>query len=215
MSDLKRTAEMERLIQLLLHDLRSPLGVAQGYVSLLDSQQLSVDDRLRALRGISDAIARMSKLVDDVAALLGPDETASDHGLVEAAVLCQRVAAEAARLGMIAPPPEVCGPMRVQVGTSVDQLAESIAVVLTPSDRVRRANPPMTLGMSYSEREIRFAVTANNSSPTTGDLIEFDPEAIGTVEHLRAHRHISMLQGRVWRQVGESRACGVTLPLCP
>ena len=43
----------------------------------------------------------------------------------------------------------------------------------------------------------------------------FDECSSAILEHLKAHRQISLLQGRVWREVGETRACGVTLPLSP
>jgi hypothetical protein len=107
--------------------------------------------------------------------------------------------------------------MKVHVGTSVDSLAEAITIVLSPSERNRRAaRPPLTLGMSHEAGTLRFLMGDGSASEKgTGGLIAFDPESISSVEHLRAHRHISLLQGQVWREVGETRACGVTLPLRP
>jgi signal transduction histidine kinase len=55
------------MIRAFLHDLRSPLGVAQGYAYLLSGDQLTAEDRARALKGVSDALDRMSSLVEDVA----------------------------------------------------------------------------------------------------------------------------------------------------
>ena len=217
MSDTRRAAEMERLLQLLMHDLRSPLGVAQGYVSLLSGQQLSSDDRSRALRGITDAVARISKLVDDVSTLLSQEEAGFGPGIIEASILCERVAADAGRRGVNVVPRTPCGPMKVHVGTSVDSLAEAITVVLSPSERNYRATrPPLTLGMSQEAGTLRFLITDGSTGENrAGGLVEFDPESISSVEHLRAHRHISLLQGQVWREVGQTRACGVTLPLRP
>lgn len=211
MSDPGRAAEIERLLQLLLHDLRSPLGVAQGYVSLLSGQDLSSDDRVRAMRGVSDAIARMSCLVDDVAGLLSSDDTDLGGGLVEAGVLCERVSSEAGRRGVQAPPPESCGPMKVRVGTSVDRLAEAVCLLLTPADRGRRGRTvPLTLDVSQDPQELKFKI-ADVEDP--GELAIFDESGIRSVDVLRAHRHISSLRGRVWSKVGESRAYLVALPL--
>jgi len=217
MSDLQRAADIERLMQLLMHDLRSPLGVAQGYVSLLNGQALSAEDRVRALRGVTDAIARISALVDDVATLLAPEQLEGRQGFVDASLLCERVSAEAGRRGMHVASREVCDGAKVRVGTSVDLLSEAITVVLSPPERVRQAaNGPISLGISRDEKELGFRVGRCSSvHPKPPEVVVFDPETIGTVEHLKAHWHISLLQGRVWREVGETRACGVTLPLSP
>lgn len=217
MSDLQRAADIERLMQLLMHDLRSPLGVAQGYVSLLNGQALSAEDRLRALRGVTDAIARISALVDDVSTLLAPEQLEGRQGFVDATLLCERVSAEAGRRGMHVASRQACDGAKVRVGTSVDLLSEAITIVLSPPDRGRQAaNGPITLGISRDEKELGFRVGRCSSvHPKPPEVVVFDPETIATVEHLKAHRHISLLQGRVWREVGETRACGVTLPLSP
>ena len=214
MSDLQRVADIERLMQLLMHDLRSPLGVAQGYVSLLSGQALAADDRVRALRGVSDAIARIAALMDDVGALMAPDDAESRQGLVDASLLCERVSAEAGRRGMHVASRDVCDGVKVRVGTSVDRLSEAITIVLTPSERARRGSTtPLQLAISRSETELGFRTGGCSSHPRPPEFVAFDPETIGSVEHLKAHRHISLLQGRVWTEVGETRACGVTLPL--
>jgi hypothetical protein len=217
MSDLQRAADIERLMHLLMHDVRSPLGVAQGYISLLNGQALSAEDRVRALRGVTDAIARISALVDDVATLLTPDMTEGSWGFVDAGLLCERVSAEAGRRGMHVASRDVCDGVKVRVGTSVDRLSEAITIVLSPSERPRREPvKPATLGITRDERELGFRVGPSNSiHPRSPELVAFDPDTIGTVEHLKAHRHIALLHGCVWREVGETRACGVTLPLSP
>ena len=215
MSDVQRAAEIERLMQLLMHDLRSPIGVAQGYVSLLGGEALSADDRVRALRGVTDAIARIARLVDDVSTLLSPDETDERHGFVEASLLCDRVAVHVAPRGVQLARGEACGGMKVRVGTSVDRVSEAITIILCLPEKARRAAAgPMTLRISREDAALGFRIEHDGSTPAgTSELVAFDPETIGSVELLKAHHHISLLQGRVWREVGETRACRVTLPL--
>jgi hypothetical protein len=215
MSDIQRVADIERVMQLLMHDIRSPLGVAQGYVSLLGGQSLSADDRVRALKGVTDAIARMSGLVDDVAALLAPEETEGRWGFVDATMLCERVSLEAQRRGIQVVSRDVCDGVKVRVGTSVDRLSEAITIVLSPPERaLRAATNALMMGLTRNENELGFRIGRNSSvHPCGPELVAFDPATIGSVEHLKAHRQISSLQGRVWREVGETRACGVTLPL--
>ena len=206
---------MERLIQLFLHDLRSPLGVAQGYLSLLSGQTLTPEDRLRALRSMTDAIARITGLVDDVTTVLAEHDPQGLQGLINAAILCERVAAEAARRGMNVASRDACDTGRVRVGTSIDSLSEAITVMLSPTERARRASPgPLNLAISNSGSELGFRIAEVGAAhPREPEFVTFDPVAIGSVEHLRAHQHISLLGGRVWREVGQTRACGVTLPL--
>ena len=212
---MQRVADIERLMHLLMHDIRSPLGVAQGYVSLLSGQTLAAEDRVRALRGVTDAIARISGLVDDVASLIAPEETEGRWGYVDASMLCERVSAEAARRGLQVVSRDVCDGVKVRVGTSVDRLSEAITIVLSPTERGPRGPAtPMMLAISRTETELGFRSGSNGSAhPCAPELTEFDPGTIGSVEHLKAYRQISSLQGRVWRKVGETRACGVTLPL--
>ena len=217
MSDLQRTMDMERLMQLFLHDLRSPLGVAQGYLSLLSGQALTVDDRIRALRSINDAVARITTLVDDVTTLLADQDPEGLHGVIEAALLCERVAIEAGRRGISVLSREACDTARVRVGTSVDRLSEAIITMLNPTERARRAAPgPVNLAISNSGDELGFRVAGVGSEhPREPQFVTFEPTAIGSVEHLKAYQHIFQFGGRVWREVGETRACGVTLPLSP
>jgi signal transduction histidine kinase len=217
MGDIQRGADVERLMQLLMHDIRSPLGVAQGYVSLLSGRTLSTEDRVRALRGVTDAIARISGLVDDVATLLAPEASEGRWGFVDASLLCERVSIEAGRRGIHVASRDVCDGLKVRVGTSVDRLSEAITIVLSPTERAQRGPArPITLGISRDEQELGLRVGRRGSGhPRAPELVAFDPGTIGSVEYLKAHRHISLLEGHVWRVVGETRACGSTLPRSP
>jgi signal transduction histidine kinase len=58
--------DTERILQALLHDVRTPLGVAQGYLRLLREQRLETpEERERALSGASEALGRISRLCDE------------------------------------------------------------------------------------------------------------------------------------------------------
>ncbi len=202
-------------MQLLLHDIRSPLGVAQGYIALLGGQALAADDSARALRGVTDAVARISRLVDDVGTLMETDETEYRHGVVAAALLCERVAAELARRGVPVAARDLCAGLMVRAGTSVDRLSEAIATVLSPTQIARGSSTaPMTLTVSRDDTQLLFRIN-HGSSASIGidDLVAFDPKSISSIEHLRAHRDICLVQGHVLRESGESRACMVIFPL--
>lgn len=57
--------DMERALTALLHDIRSPLGVAHGYLRLVREGRLPSDaDRLRALDKTRDALGRITEICD-------------------------------------------------------------------------------------------------------------------------------------------------------
>ena len=74
--------EVERVLQELLHDLRTPLGVAQGYLRLIRDGRLAEGaDRDRAIEQATAALADMARLCDTAtAALDGIQKTVRTHG---------------------------------------------------------------------------------------------------------------------------------------
>ena len=69
--------DAEKALNLLIHDLRAPLSVAQGYLRLLHQNRLDSDaDRQRALAQTMEALGRISRLCDDAAAYVAGDTTA-------------------------------------------------------------------------------------------------------------------------------------------
>lgn len=63
--------DLERVLSCLLHDLRSPLGVAGGYLRLLREGRLSnADDTERAIVKAQDALRAMTNLCGDATAWL-------------------------------------------------------------------------------------------------------------------------------------------------
>ena len=79
--------DAEKALDLLIHDLRAPLSVAQGYLRLIKEQRLpSVEERDRALAKTMDALGRMSGLCSDAAAFLrAPAQTPMAAPLVPVA----------------------------------------------------------------------------------------------------------------------------------
>lgn len=58
--------DTQQVLTALLHDLRSPLGVAHGYLRLVREGRLPTDaDRVRALDKTRDALGRMTQMCDD------------------------------------------------------------------------------------------------------------------------------------------------------
>ena len=71
--------EFAKVLSVLVHDVRTPLGVALGYVRLIKDERLaSAEERERALTRTLDALSRMWQLCQDADGFLaaGPPTTA-------------------------------------------------------------------------------------------------------------------------------------------
>src|SRR5262245_44363406 len=63
--------ETEKALNLLIHDLRAPLSVAQGYLRLLQQNRLEAEaDRQRAITQSMDALGKITRMCDDAAAFV-------------------------------------------------------------------------------------------------------------------------------------------------
>jgi signal transduction histidine kinase len=60
--------DLEQAMHRLLHDFRTPIGVAQGYLRLIREGRLTSEaDRERALDQAASSLGRLSRLCDDAA----------------------------------------------------------------------------------------------------------------------------------------------------
>jgi hypothetical protein len=204
--------DAERVLAVLIHDVRTPLGVAHGYLRLVRADKLpSPEDRERALAGTQDALAKISRICQDAGGFLEDPQP----GAIKASArqLAERVAAVLAERGVtvgdVAPPDGA-----IDVGTSVDRTADAIATLLS----VRAARTPgLVATIGGTAVALRFAcgpAPDGASGPTLdGDERPFDPwqssQGLGVA---LAHRQVSALGGRVWT-AGNGLALALSLPM--
>jgi signal transduction histidine kinase len=156
--------DAERVLNLLIHDLRTPLGVAHGYLRLIRDQRLtSTDDRERALAGTQQALGRISRLCEDASGFLAePAEAAqvrADTGL-----LLDRVVSQLRERG-VAVDARVDSPQStMMMGAGVDRLAEAVTTVLQAMARGVGAR----VEVAADGRELRFTARADTA-------VTFDP----------------------------------------
>lgn len=124
-------AELERVLDVLLHDLRSPLSVASGYVRLLRMDRLdSFEARDKAWTQTATALTRIAHLCDEAAGFL--PTAAGDARPIAVAQLTARVRQHCLEHGIscddtAAAPDDVV----LQARTDVDRLAEAIATLVS------------------------------------------------------------------------------------
>ena len=203
--------DAERVLSVLIHDLRTPLGVAHGYLRLLRGDKLpSADDRDKALASTQDALARISRLCQDASSFLEETPGAA-AGRASASDLAGRVARALAERGVtVDGQPAVSG--SVDVGTSVDRAADAIATLLAIRAG-KTAGPVATVhGMPG---ELRFVCGPPQANRIVLDGAEqpFDPwRAAPGLSVALAHRLVVALGGRVWTTTGDGLALALSLP---
>jgi signal transduction histidine kinase len=196
----------ERALRVLIHDLRTPVGVAQGYLRLIQQDRLGAGEaRERAFRQVQAALESIAKLADDAARLL--DGPASGQGTGVAVSSQQLVDRVCARLPtstvQIAVTTQPAGTVAVQ--PDVDGLADAIADVLLSAGPAARNS--VTVGSTGSE--IWFA--AGTVGDPGGEPL--DPWRTPGLALPVACLTVGQSGGRLWSVPGGAGGVGVAFPL--
>ena len=183
--------DAERVLNLLIHDVRTPLGVAHGYLRLIREQRLTTpDDRDRALASTQQALGRISRLCEEASGFLA-EPTSAAPVRTGTALLLERVSAQLREHGVTITPPATAGTMTIAVGTGVDRLAEAVSTVL----RAMARNVPDGVRVETSGAELRFIAADARGGP-------FDPWRGHGLAVPLACRLIASVGGRVGDAAG-------------
>jgi hypothetical protein len=207
-------SDADRVLSLLIHDLRTPLGVAHGYLRLIRAEKLpTAADRDRALAGTQEALAKISRLCADAGAFL--EDPAPPAGRAPARELVDRVAAGLDERGI--PLDEAAdAPGTVAAGASLDRLADAIVTLLA-------SRAPTALGATArivvgpAELRLMCGRPPENGTGLDTDGADgappFDPwQSAPSLPVVLAHRVITGLGGRIWTLDG-GRRIALALPL--
>ena len=150
--------DAERVLNLLIHDVRTPLGVAHGYLRLIREQRLTTpDDRDRALASTQQALGRISRLCEEASGFLA-EPTGAVPVRTSIAPLLERVVAQLREHGVTMTAPAIAGTSTMTVGAGVDRLAEAVSTVL----RAMARNAPDGVRVETSGAELRFIAAAGS-----------------------------------------------------
>jgi signal transduction histidine kinase len=209
--------EADKALNLLIHDLRAPLSVAQGYLRLLAQNTLEAEaDRQRALAQTMEALGRIGRICDDAAAFLAePAVTDSPISTLECSRLVELVneacAARCSPLGFTSEPEKLSGIVR---GTNLDRIAPSIAVILCAVRRSTR-NESVRVSVHEEAKEARFLLGCDEdrAALVSRRAEPFDPWRGGHGIALPlACRVVTEAGGRVWTCANGRGAVGIALP---
>ena len=121
--------DAERVLNLLIHDVRTPLGVAHGYLRLIREQRLTTpDDRERALVSTQQALGRISRLCEEASGFLA--EPTASRRCARALRRCWTACDAVTRTRRNSYTPRHPRRPTMAVGAGVDRLAEAVSTVL-------------------------------------------------------------------------------------
>ena len=211
--------EAEKALNLLVHDVRAPLSVAQGYLRLLQQNRLESEaDRERALAQTMEALGRISRYCDDAAAFVARSSTDEmPKSVVQVARFMTQVTEAGATLCADAivfepGPRPLAGAV---VGTGIDRLAQSLAVILCAARRSTR-NRDVRVSVLGDGNEARFLLGCDDDRAA---LLSQTPEAFDPwrgghgVALPLACRVVTEAGGRIWTVANARGAVGVALPV--
>jgi hypothetical protein len=212
-------SDAEKALNLLVHDVRAPLSVAQGYLRLLHQNRLeSAADRERALTQTMEALGRISRYCDDAAAFVAkPPVGDTPRSTVQVARLATLVTEACAghcpdAIAVEPAPTPLVGVIRA---TAIDRLVQSLAVILCAVRRSTRTDG-VRVSVEEDQNEARFLLGCGDDRAS---LVSRQPEAFDPwrgghgVALPLACRVVTEAGGRIWTLANARGVVGVALPV--
>jgi signal transduction histidine kinase len=209
--------ETGKALNLLIHDLRAPLSVAQGYVRLLQQNKLEAEgDRQRAIAQTMEALGRIGRLCEDAAAFVA-EPVSGDAPALALPVsrfveqVTEACAARGSPLTFVGQPETLSGTVR---GPHLDRVAQSLAVILCAVRRSTR-NESVRVSVHEEQKEARFLLGCDEDrAALESRCVEtFDPWRGGHGIALPlACRVVTDAGGRIWTCANGRGTVGIALP---
>jgi len=208
--------ETRKALDKLVHDLRTPLGAALGYVRLLrDRRLVDEQDQQRALSQTIDALGAMSQLCRDAASFAASADVGEDNFVI---IPASDLTAEVG--GHLAPPlaftdldQNLSGQVRVRQGGAT---ARAVAVLLSRVGLSGGATPSTDIIVQVADGHLSFekGAPAQRQAMRVGERRVFDPWRAGPgLAVPLACLEVARVSGRVWMEAATSTAIAVMLPL--
>jgi hypothetical protein len=213
--DITAADDLVKALNLLLHDLRTPLSVAQGYLRLLLEDRLSESkDRQRAIAQSMDALGRISSLCAGAGEFLNASSPA-EACRYPAEELVAALAAEAQRggIGLIVQESLPAGHVRTLAPA---RAAVAVATILKAALRNDLARTPeLSAGVHATDLLVTSGDAATRSrlmAPMGRDVFNPWRGGNGLLVPLAA-KQLQETGARIWTLVDDSCAVGIAIPL--
>ena len=200
----------------LVHDLRTPLGVAVGYLRLLRDHRLPAEeDQQRAMAQSVDALAAMSRLCEE-ASSFAASWTAGDESvqMIPAAQLTAEVAEQLhSPMALAEIDDHLSGKVRARLGGAT---ARAVAALLSRGFATGGGTPSTDIIVRVADAHLNFLTGApdQREAMLLGQRRVFDPWRAGPgLAVPLACLEVSQVSGQVFTDAAASTAIAVMLPL--
>lgn len=215
MPDLAQGEDAEKALNLLLHELRTPLSVAQGYLRLLLEDRLTDDEeRKRAMTQSMAALGRISDLCAGAGELANAVPRAETHRYT-AAELMTALAAEAQARGLSTTVQDALPAGHVRTLDPARAAAAIAAVLLGALRHDSGQRPEMCAGVDAGD----LLVTSGNAAMRARLIASagrdaFNPWRGGSgLAVALAAKQLRESGARLWTLAGEASAVAIAIPL--
>jgi signal transduction histidine kinase len=147
--------DAERVLHALLHDLRTPIGVAQGYLRMIqDGRMAAPEDQERALAKALKALNHTARLCENASDFVGTGSDRASVTRVSAAAFASQVEARARDQGMCVESTTIRPNATLAVRGSVNGVCDAIVMVISSLGGSKRASA--TMHMRADGNELKF-----------------------------------------------------------
>ena len=199
----------------LLHDLRTPIGVAQGYLRLVRDGSLKTDaDRDRALDQAAASLGQLAKMCQQVSGYLD-EESSGAKQPASAAAFAGRVEAVAREHGFTVLQDGVTSDALVDLPFGVTASAGAVVRVFESALR-RRPAGTATLRVVAADGELRFvAGPGDGAAPANGanGSRTFDPWREPGLDVMLACQRIARASGEIRSVDASPDALAIAFPV--
>jgi signal transduction histidine kinase len=213
-SSVPAAEEIEKVLGLLIHDIRTPLGVAMGYVRLLKDARLATpEERERALTRTIAALGSIWRLCEEADGFLAP-HFKSSPGIIRATALVERVFTRIGPSRVQRASGEAGDHLFLRTTAGADQLADAIETAAAKLGRLRDDDRVMlTVEASASELRVIAEDRARAGQPVPM-MTPVDPWQSGHGLGLPLACHvIGCASGRVLTSADPPGRVLITFPL--
>ena len=202
---------IERALHVLIHDVRTPLGVAQGYLRLLREDRLQTPaEKLRAIAQAQEALDHVARLCNDAAALADREPMAATRRvLVPCDRFIGRVRERLEREPVTVDPADAPPVGAVAVPGDADHLADAVTRVLLASP-LGKAVRTHSVAFGASADELWFVSGRHHATLSGGELDCWRGPGFTLPLACLA---IASAGGRVWAAGPDHAGTGVAFPL--
>ena len=163
--------DAERVLHALLHDVRTPLGAAQGYLRLLQDNQLKTPaDEERAVARALRALGDVARLCDSAGEFLD-GATSSTVTRVSAVAFAKQVETHARHRGLAVSAAAIPADFALTVSGSIPSMCDAIVSVLSSSARGAARSGTM-MHVRAADDELRFL-----APPAERSAEEIEPDS--------------------------------------